>query len=135
MANTDRKRERPLSPHLQIYKPQLTSVMSIFHRICGYALAVGTMMVMWLLVAAAYGPEAYDQFMSFSRSWIGLLMIFGWSVALFYHMSNGIRHFCWDLGYLFKLEDAYRAGYLVIASTIILTVVTWWFACPFRDGG
>lgn len=123
------KSKRPLSPHLQVYKPQMTSVLSILHRACGVALAIGTLMVAWWLIAAATSEEAYNTAQAFAGSTIGTLMIFGWSVALFYHLSNGIRHLFWDLGYLFKIENAYTAGYLVLLSTAILTAGAWYCAC------
>ena len=119
------KQERPLSPHLQVYKPQMTSVLSIVHRAAGFALALGSIMVIWMLVAAATGPEAFTGFTNFVGSWLGQLMLFGWSAAFFYHMSNGIRHLVWDTGYLFKIENAYRGGYVVLASTVILTALFW----------
>lgn len=119
------KRERPLSPHLQVYKPQLTSVMSILNRATGVALFIGTFMVAWWLIAAATSESAYNVAMGFAHTNIGTFILFGWSVALFYHLSNGIRHLCWDMGYLLKIKDAYKAGYLVMLSTIILTAVTW----------
>lgn len=126
--------ERPLSPHLQVYRPQMTSVMSILHRICGFALAVGTLMVIWLLIAAASGPEAFVTYMGFVKTPVGQFMLFGWSVALFYHLGNGIRHLFWDAGKIFTICSAYKAGYLVLASTVILTVLTWWQFCPYLGG-
>ncbi len=128
-SSQDIKSKRPLSPHLQVYKPQMTSVLSILHRACGVALAIGTLMVAWWLIAAAMGEEQYTIAMKFAQSPLGTLMIFGWSVALFYHMSNGIRHLLWDMGYLFKLKNAYLGGYLVLLSTAILTVAAWTCAC------
>ena len=124
--NQSIKRERPLSPHLQVYKPQMTSSLSIFHRAAGVALALGLFLVAWVLIAAATGPDAYDLAMGFVKSTPGTVMLFGWSVALFYHLSNGIRHLFWDLGYLFKIQNAYKAGYLVLFSTIILTMIAWY---------
>lgn len=121
-------RDRPLSPHLQVYKPQMTSVLSILHRAAGVALSIGTLMVVWLLVAAALGADAYDQAMAFMSSPIGTLMIFGWSVALFYHLCNGCRHLLWDMGYLFKIKNAYRGGYVVLFATVVLTAITWYCA-------
>lgn len=125
------KSKRPLSPHLQVYKPQMTSVLSILHRACGVALAIGTLMVAWWLIAAATSEEAYNAAQAFAGSPLGTLMIFGWSVALFYHLSNGIRHLFWDLGYLFKLENAFRAGYLVLFATAALTASAWYCAYAF----
>ena len=133
MSDHKQSADRPLSPHLQVYRLPLTALMSISHRASGYALSLGTAMIVWMLVAAAIGPEAYGVFYSFVGSWVGQLMIFGWSVALFYHMSNGVRHLFWDMGYFFKLENAAKSGYVVIASTIILTALTWWFACPWHE--
>ena len=83
---------RPLSPHLQVYRWQLTSVLSILHRATGVALSVGTVLLVWWLVAAAEGPEAYAQVQGFLGSWVGLVLLFGWSVALHYHLCNGLRH-------------------------------------------
>lgn len=125
--------DRPLSPHLQVYRPQMTSMMSILHRATGYALAVGTVMIVWLLIAAATGPDAYAVFTGFTNSLIGRLLVIGWSFALYYHLCNGIRHLFWDMGYLFKLKDAFAAGYLVWGVSIALTVVTWWVACPWSS--
>jgi len=125
------KRERPLSPHIQVYKPQMTSVLSILHRATGVALAVGTLMVAWWLIAAATGPESYAIAQEFAETPFGTLMIFGWSVALFYHMSNGVRHMFWDLGYLFKIQNAYKAGYLVLLSTVLLTGGAWFCALNY----
>lgn len=116
---------RPLSPHLQIYKWQLTSVMSILHRATGLALAVGTLLLVWWIVAAAAGPEAFAQVQAFTGSWIGLLLLFGWSVALFYHLGNGIRHLFWDAGFGFEITNAYRSGWTVVAATAVLTALAW----------
>ena len=117
---------RPLSPHLFIYKPQLTSVLSITHRACGVALAIGTILVTWLLLAAAMGPDAFKVPHDLVKSPVGTVLVFGWSVALYYHMCNGIRHLFWDSVHLFKIENAYRAGYVVLLMTVVLTALTWW---------
>ncbi len=116
---------RPLSPHLQIYKPQITSVLSILHRITGVALAFGALLLVYWLVAAASGPEAFATAQAFFGGPLGLLLLFGWSVALFYHLCNGIRHLFWDAGLGFELPTVYRSGYLVVASTAILTLLAW----------
>src|SRR5690348_15437891 len=86
---------RPLSPHLQVYRLPLTAVMSITHRITGVGLSLGLIVVTVWLVAAAYGPEAYDAFAGFMVSWLGLLILLGFSLALFFHLCNGIRHLLW----------------------------------------
>lgn len=118
-------RNRPLSPHLQIYKLPLLALMSISHRITGVALAVGTLLLAYWLGSAAYGPEAYNNAQSFIGSPIGYLLLFGWTVALFYHLCNGIRHLLWDAGWGFELKQAFQSGYVVLGATAVLTVVTW----------
>jgi succinate dehydrogenase / fumarate reductase cytochrome b subunit len=115
--------ERPLSPHLQIYKWQLTSVMSIVHRMTGLALSVGTIFLVWWLVAAASGEQAFAAAQWFFGSWVGLIFLLGWCFCFFYHLSNGIRHLVWDAGYGYELPNAYRSGYAVIAVAIVLTLV------------
>lgn len=119
------KTARPLSPHLQIYRWQLTMALSILHRVCGAALAVGTVMVVWMLLAAAWGPESYDRFVALCNTKIGKLALFGWSAALFYHMCNGVRHLFWDTGRLFDIKNAYRAGYLVLIVAALLLAWFW----------
>jgi len=116
---------RPLSPHLQIYRPQLTSVLSISHRAAGVALAVGTLVLTWWLIAAASGPEAFQRANGFVGSWLGLLLLFGWSFALFFHLCNGIRHLGWDAGYGFELKTAYQSGWAVVVAAAALTVLAW----------
>ena len=117
--------ERPLSPHLQIYRWQLTMTMSILHRVTGAALAVGSILVIWGLLAAATGEAQWTQFADFCHSILGRLMLFGWSVALYYHLCNGIRHLIWDTVHMLSIKNAYRAGYCVLAATVLLTIVTW----------
>jgi succinate dehydrogenase / fumarate reductase cytochrome b subunit len=116
---------RPLSPHLQIYRWQLTSVLSILHRISGVALAVGAILLVSWLGAAADGPESYARMQRFLGSWIGLVLLFGWSVALFYHLCNGIRHLMWDTGRGLDLKSVYASGWTVLAATAVLTLIAW----------
>ena len=116
---------RPLSPHLQVYKPQLTSVLSILLRLIGVALALGTLLLVWWLIAAATGPEAYDTVQGFIGSIIGRLLLLGWTFALFYHLANGIRHLAWDTGRGFELATAYSTGWLVVIAAIVLTLASW----------
>lgn len=118
-------RDRPLSPHLQVYKPQLTSVLSILHRATGIALAVGTLLLVWWLVAAASGPAAFGPVQAFIASWLGRLLLFGWTFSLFYHLCNGIRHLFWDVGRGFELSAAYASGWVVVFGSIALTVIAW----------
>ena len=121
MATTD----RPLSPHLQVYRPQLTSVLSILHRMTGGALAVGTLVLVYWLVAAASGPEAYAVAQDWIGSWIGYLVLIGWSWALFYHLCNGIRHLAWDIGWGFELPTVAATGWTVVAASGAMTVFAW----------
>jgi len=116
---------RPLSPHLQVYRPQITSTLSILHRLTGIALAVGTLLLTYWLVAAASGPEAFATAQGLIGSFIGRLLLFGWSFALFYHLCNGIRHLFWDAGYGFEIETAQRSGLAAVAGAVVLTVICW----------
>lgn len=116
---------RPLSPHLQVYRPQITSTLSILHRLTGIALAVGTLLLTYWLVAAASGPEAFATAQGLIGSFFGRLLLFGWSFALFYHLCNGIRHLFWDAGYGFEIETAQRSGLAAVAGAVVLTVICW----------
>jgi succinate dehydrogenase / fumarate reductase cytochrome b subunit len=116
---------RPLSPHLQVYRPQLTSFTSIMHRITGIGLAVGLLYLVCWLTAAASGLEAFDKLQSFNGSIIGKLLLLGWTVAFFYHLLNGIRHLAWDAGWGFELPAAYKTGYAVLIGTALLTIAAW----------
>jgi succinate dehydrogenase / fumarate reductase cytochrome b subunit len=117
--------KRPLSPHLQIYRPQLTSVLSITHRLSGVALAVGTLLLVYWLAAAAAGPESFESAQSFVGSFLGRLLLFGWTLGLFFHLCNGIRHLVWDVGLGFELDEVYRSGWTVVAATAVLSLVVW----------
>jgi succinate dehydrogenase / fumarate reductase cytochrome b subunit len=118
---------RPLSPHPQIYKPQLTTALSIFHRLTGVALSVGTLLLVWWLVAAASSDAAYASASGFMRSPIGYLLLFGWTVALWYHFCSGIRHLVWDAGFGFELPQVHASGKAVLLGTVALTMLTWLF--------
>lgn len=126
-------RERPMSPHLQIYSPLISMVMSIVHRITGAALFFGTVILAWWLAAAAIGPDAYAQFMAVADSLIGRLVLFGYTWALIHHMLGGLRHFVWDAGKGFNLGtvDLMAWGTLVVSVSVTLAV---WFA-TFRMMG
>jgi succinate dehydrogenase / fumarate reductase cytochrome b subunit len=120
------RKPRPLSPHLQIYKPQITSVLSISHRITGVALSAGTLVLVAWIAAAAFGDAAtYARIAGIIGSWFGQILLFGWTVALYYHLLNGIRHLFWDAGHGFALPTMEKSGYAVLAGTAILTVLTW----------
>lgn len=117
--------QRPLSPHLQVYKPQLTSMLSILHRVTGVALAVGTLVLVWWLVSAATSPSYFAFVQGVVGSWFGLILLFGWTYALFYHLCNGVRHLFWDAGLGFEIENAYASGWAVVAVSIGATVLAW----------
>ena len=125
-ANTD---NRPLSPHLQVYRPQLTSILSILHRATGVFLSMGTVLLAGWLVALASGEEAYACAEAVMQSWFGMLCLLGWSYALFYHLSNGVRHLIWDAGKGLEIESVYKSGYVMVASSVILTAAAWGLAC------
>ncbi|WP_348675788.1 succinate dehydrogenase, cytochrome b556 subunit [uncultured Abyssibacter sp.] len=115
--------QRPLSPHLQVYKPQLTSVTSIVHRGTGIALAIGTLMLTAWVLSLAAGPEALECFNAFAGSWIGQLLLLGWTFSIFYHLCNGVRHLFWDAGKGLDVETAYKTGYAAIIGAVVLTVL------------
>lgn len=117
--------ERPLSPHLQVYRPQWTSVLSISHRATGIALVVGAVVLVWWLAAAAGSAEYYASFVSVTGSVLGRLFLFAWTFCLMYHLMNGIRHLVWDSGAWLELEQARKSGYHVVISAAVLTVVCW----------
>lgn len=116
---------RPLSPHLQVYRLPLTAITSILHRATGVALGIGTVFLVWWLMAAATGGGHFEFVQSVMGSWIGQLILFGFSFALFFHLCNGIRHLFWDSGYGFELAEAEMSTKLVIAATAVLTVLAW----------
>jgi succinate dehydrogenase cytochrome b subunit len=116
---------RPLSPHLQVYRPQLTSILSIMNRVTGLAISAGTLMLVWWLVAAATGPSAFDRVQWFVGTPVGLFMLFGWTASLFYHFFNGVRHLAWDAGYGFELPQTHVSGWAAIVATVVATVLTW----------
>ena len=116
---------RPLSPHLTIYRPQITSILSILHRITGVGLAFGAALVVWWLLAAATGRGYFDTANAVLTSWVGLLVLFVATWGLFFHFCNGIRHLWWDMGYGFELEQATLSGQIVLVASAVLTIFTW----------
>lgn len=119
---------RPLSPHLQIYRLPLAAVLSITHRITGVALSLGLVLLTLWVTSAATGPQAYESMTACMGSWFGLLVLFGFSVALFFHLCNGIRHLVWDSGRSFDLADTARGNIIVLLGTAVLTVAAWFLA-------
>ena len=125
MSVANRPVHRPLSPHLQIYRVQLTSTLSILHRATGIALSVGALyLVVWVVMASA-SPNTYRIFQGFNTSILGRIVLGGWLFCAFYHLCNGIRHLFWDAGYGFELKDAYRSGWIVVAVSLVATAASW----------
>ncbi|MEO8809327.1 MAG: succinate dehydrogenase, cytochrome b556 subunit [Rhodanobacter sp.] len=117
--------QRPVSPHLQIYKRQVQMMTSITHRATGIALSVGSLLVVWGLVQLAAGEENYDHFRHLIGSPVGLILLFGWSWSLFYHLCNGIRHLIQDAGFGYEIAQFVRSSWLSIAGSVVLTVLVW----------
>lgn len=115
----------PLSPHLQIYKKQLTSVLSILHRATGVFLSFGALLLCFWLLAVAAGPRTYAWAGSYITAWYGQILLFGFCFSFYYHLCNGIRHLFWDAGMGLELKQTYASGYAVIAVSILLTAATW----------
>lgn len=123
---------RPLSPHLQVYRWPITMTMSIAHRVTGGALYVGTLLLVWMLIAAASGEHAYDLASRIFGSVLGQLVLFGYTWALFHHMLGGIRHFVWDTGAAMGPESRNMLAWLTIAGSLALTVIVWAIALAWR---
>jgi succinate dehydrogenase / fumarate reductase cytochrome b subunit len=118
------KSSRPLSPHLQVYKPQITSVLSIAHRFTGVVLCFGAILLTYWLMAATYGELVFADAQAIMGSWIGQLVLIGVVFSLWYHFCNGIRHLAWDAGWGFELPVLRASGLAVIAAAVVLTVLT-----------
>lgn len=124
MSNYD----RPLSPHISIYRWPITMALSILHRITGIGLSVGFVVLVAWLFDAASGPDAYAVFMSVMDTVIGKLLLVAWSFAFFYHLSNGARHLLWDTGRGLEKSQANLSSWLVLLATVVLTAAFWWAA-------
>jgi len=117
--------ERPLSPHLGIYKWPLAMAISILHRITGVALAIGAVLMVAIFIAVASDPECYEWIRGYLANIIGKTFLFLWTFALFLHLFNGIRHLFWDAGYGFEKSTTTKSGIWVIIATFILTIAVW----------
>jgi succinate dehydrogenase / fumarate reductase cytochrome b subunit len=124
MADVNRG-NRPLSPHLSIYRPQLNSAMSIFHRITGMGLAGAAILVVWWFLAAATGPGSFAFVDGLLTSWIGGLVLLAALASLWYHAFNGVRHLIWDTGRGFELDVVHKSGLAVLGAAAVMTVITW----------
>ena len=116
---------RPLSPHLQVYRPQLTSILSITHRATGIALSFGIILLIAWILATAAGENYFKTVNSIITSWLGKLVLVGFTWALFYHLCNGVRHLFWDAGFGFELSTVYKSGYATVGSSVLLTAAAW----------
>ncbi|MBN8530286.1 MAG: succinate dehydrogenase, cytochrome b556 subunit [Alphaproteobacteria bacterium] len=125
---TQAVRPRPLSPHLSIYRPQITSVLSISHRITGVFLALGTLLLTAWLWSAAYEPTWFTCITQLMSHWLGMLLLAGWTFALYFHLSNGIRHLFWDMGKGFEIPTVTKTGVAVVIAAVLLTAGTWVYA-------
>lgn len=119
-----RNHNRPLSPHLQVYKFQLTTMLSITHRATGIFLSIGLLLFIHWLSTLAYSHGHFMKYISFFSQWYGQVILFGWIFCFFYHFCNGIRHLFWDAGKGFDMKTVYFSGYMVILFSLLLTVVT-----------
>jgi succinate dehydrogenase / fumarate reductase, cytochrome b subunit len=125
MAEAKGAAQRPLSPHLQIYKPMINMVMSIFHRITGAALYLGTMLLAWWLIAVAQGEKYYSYVNDLLGHPLGKLILIGYTWALIHHMLGGIRHLYWDTGRGFNLSTINKLSWLTLVGSIVLTAAVW----------
>lgn len=123
--NQNNNSKRPLSPHLTIYKPQITSVLSISHRLTGLALFVGTLILAWWIILSIYGNcDCINQIITSTLVRFFLVL---WTLALYYHLLNGIRHLFWDMGKGFEIETVNKSGILVILGAVGLTLSSWFY--------
>ena len=125
MASSTRKRTLPLSPNIQIYRPQLTSVLSIANRITGVVLSIYAVALVAWLISVAAGPQVYSTVHDFIRTWFGQTLLFGCTYSYFLHLCGGLRHLTWDAGYGFELRTIYASGWTVLAMSAALTLITW----------
>ena len=120
--------ERPLSPHLQVYRLTLTMAMSIVHRITGAVLYFGTLLLVWWLIAVSSSAKQFEIFSGFFASWFGQLILFGYTWALLHHMLGGIRHFLWDTGHGFEPKEREFLAVATVVGSIVLTLLVWTLA-------
>lgn len=133
-AERGAKAERPLSPHLQVYRLEINMVMSIIHRITGGALYFGTVIVACVLVAVATGAETYDHVTGLLSTWLGQLILFGYTWALLHHMAGGLRHFIWDTGRGFDLKTIDLLSWATLAFSLTGTLLVWGYALFYAGG-
>ncbi|MBM3506604.1 MAG: succinate dehydrogenase, cytochrome b556 subunit [Alphaproteobacteria bacterium] len=117
--------QRPLSPHLSVYRFQWTMALSILHRLTGLGLGAGLVLLTWWLAAAATGPDAFASVRAFTGSIPGRFVVLGFTFSLFYHLCNGIRHLAWDFGFGYSLRTAHASGWISLMAAIALTLLAW----------
>ena len=127
--------ERPLSPHLQIYKLELPMMLSGLHRITGIALSVGSILLVAWISSAVHSAEAFASMNRFLGGFIGQFVLFGWTFSLIYHSVSGVRHLIWDTGRLLEIKQIHSSGKIVLAIAIVLTLLAWILAGGFPGGG
>jgi succinate dehydrogenase / fumarate reductase cytochrome b subunit len=127
--------ERPLSPHLQIYKVELPMLLSGLHRITGIALSVGSILLVAWISSAVHSAEAFASMNRFLGGFIGQFVLFGWTFSLIYHSVSGVRHLIWDTGRLLEVEQIYSSSKIVLASAIVLTLLAWILGGGYPGGG
>ena len=118
-------RPRPLSPHLQVYRWQMTSVLSILHRGTGLFLVLGSVMIAFWVVALALSHNMFASYQAWLGSLLGKVLLAGWSFSLFFHWANGIRHLLWDAGWGYEIERVYITGWIVVLLSVVLTGLLW----------
>jgi len=118
-------RQRPLSPHLQVYRLPLNAITSITHRLTGIVLALGAVLVVAYLVAAAAGSQSYGLAYDVAASWLGQIVLVAFTLALYYHLCAGLRHLFWDAGWGFTLRAARMGSWAIIGASLVLTAATW----------
>ena len=119
--------KRPLSPHLQVYKPQLTSILSITHRGTGIVLSLGALILTFWLVSLAISEEVFNTFHLHATTWYGKLFLIGFVFSFYYHLANGVRHLFWDIGLGLDISTTYKSGYFMLTVSILLTLTTLFF--------
>lgn len=130
-----KKTERPLSPHLFIYRFPLTLALSIIHRATGIAMYFGTLVVVWWFMSLAIGEDAYNAFAWFMGSWFGMIVLFGFTWVLFHHMFGGVKHFFWDFGKGFELDTVERVAKFAVIVPICATIIVWAVGLLMLSGG
>ena len=118
-------RPRPLSPHLQVYRWQMTSVLSILHRGTGLFLVLGSVMIAFWVVALALSHNIFASYQAWLGSLLGKVLLAGWSFSLFFHWANGIRHLLWDAGWGYEIKRVYITGWIVVLLSVVLTGLLW----------